>query len=201
MPNIAKLFLLLCLQTSSYVSFSLGRDLSAFSDATSLCVSKANEVLHINLLGPIQPPEKAIKRPYLGDHWRVRTQHQWHFGEMKANAAGLPEALIRVTACGQWGFSGSARWGTTPAPPLLVCGWTPGREKETMISVSLVKQLFTKYVLFSRLASTAFSDGKETELKSQRNLLKLRKQVLCPSARICNDWWVLAPLSIDGLCS
>lgn len=42
-PLTAKPFLLLCLQANSYVSFSLGRDLSAFSNATSRCVSKANE--------------------------------------------------------------------------------------------------------------------------------------------------------------
>jgi len=67
-PLTAKPFLLLCLQTNSCVSFSLGRDLSAFNNTTSLYVSKANEAPHRNLLGSVQSHEKAVKRPYLEDH-------------------------------------------------------------------------------------------------------------------------------------
>lgn len=150
-------------------------------------------------LGLVQPSRKAARGSYLGDHWRARIQHQWHFGEMKAGGGDPPGAWTHETACGLEGSSGSERSGTAPAPPPPACGWTPDREKETKICVGLIQKLFKMFMHFTRFTSMAFSDQRDAALMDQRIMMKFT--VLCLLARICMTT-VLQPRSakMDCVC-
>lgn len=104
---------------------------------------------------------------------------------MKAGGGGPPGAWTHETACGLEGSSVSVRSGRAPAPPPPACGWTPDREKETKICISLIQKLFKMYMHFTRFTSTAFFDGRDAALMAQRIMMKFTGLVLHPLARIC----------------
>lgn len=164
------------LTTNSYVSFSLGGDLWV----SSLCFCGKWSASH----EPSEPYATTKESHQKAIPWGSLKRENSASMAFRGNEGKRRRSSWSIDTCDcLWAVGifcvNDMRNNTRPtSSSLRVNTWKRDKNQNQ----SNQKALVYMYTHFSRLACTAFSDGREVALMVDRNSMKFEVQVLCPSA-------------------